>query len=65
MDCGLYACFMRFTRHFVMGVFVTLFLILLQTSTTFADRVAVHYREATTHGFLSVKSLEWKRDWER
>ncbi len=56
---------MRFTRHFVMGVFVTLFLILLQTSTTFADRVAVHYREATTHGFLSVKSLEWKRDWER
>ena len=57
---GSYCYFMQCARHFVMGVFVASFLILLQTGTAFADQVAVHYRESTAHGLFSVKSLNGK-----
>lgn len=55
-----YRDYMKSTRHFVMGVFVALLLILLQTGTACANQVAVHYQEGATHGFLSVKSLNGK-----
>jgi hypothetical protein len=55
-----YCCFVKSTRHFVMGMFVALILTILQTGTALADRVAVHYPERGAHGLFVVRSLNGK-----
>jgi hypothetical protein len=51
---------MQHARQLVTGVFVVLLFLLVETGTTFADQIAVHYQEGATHGSLNVKSLNGK-----